>query len=106
MAAKRRSSCLPYVIVLLVPLVLVAAVATPVLAQSPAASWTFDDGSGTKAADSSGNGHTATLANGVSWVTGEIGGAVSATAAKQQYVGIPAIDISGTHAVTVKIGRA
>src|SRR5271169_1696783 len=103
MAAKRHSSCLSSVLVLLVPLVLVAAVATPALAQSPAAYWTFDDGSGTKAADSSGNGHTATLVNGVSWVPGEIGGAVSADATNQQYVSIPAIDFSGTHAITVTL---
>lgn len=36
--------------------------------------WTFNDGSGTTAADSSGNGLTASLVNGVSWVPGVIGG--------------------------------
>ena len=72
-------------------------------AQAPVAYWTFDDGSGNRAADSSGNGHPATLANGANWVAGEIGGAVSASAAKQQYVSIPAIDLSRTHAVTVTL---
>jgi alpha-L-arabinofuranosidase len=39
----------------------------------PAAHWTFDDGSGATAVDSSGNGHTATLGSGVSWVSGNVG---------------------------------
>ena len=81
----------------------VAALATPAQAQAPAGYWTFDDGSGTKAADSSGNGHPATLVNGINWVTGNIGGAVSATSVNKQYVSIPAIDLSGTHAVTVSL---
>jgi hypothetical protein len=84
-------------------LLAVAALAAPALAQTPSGNWTFDDGSGTKAADSSGNGHTASLVGGVSWVTGKIGSAVSAKAAKKQYVSIPAIDLSGTQAVTVTL---
>jgi Concanavalin A-like lectin/glucanases superfamily/Bacterial Ig domain len=40
--------------------------------------WSFDDGSGTTASDSSGNGNTATLINGPSWSTaGQIAGALS-----------------------------
>jgi hypothetical protein len=40
--------------------------------------WSFDDGSGSIASDSSGNGNIATLVNGPSWVTaGEIAGALS-----------------------------
>ena len=61
--------------------------------------WKFDDGSGTTAADSSGNGLTATLVNGVSWVTGKLGDAVSANGVNQ-YVSIPAINLSATNAVT------
>ena len=38
--------------------------------------WKFDDGSGTTAADSSGNGNTGTL-NGPTWTTGHINGALS-----------------------------
>jgi hypothetical protein len=42
------------------------------------AHWTFDEGSGTTAADSSGNGHNGSLTNGASFVgTGKIGGAIS-----------------------------
>jgi hypothetical protein len=69
--------------------------------QNPVGFWTFNEGSGTTAADSSGNGHTATLVNGVSWVAGQIGEAVSANAAKSQYVNIPSINLSNTNAVTV-----
>src|SRR5208337_2118452 len=80
-----------------------AAVTTPVQAQSPVGHWTFDDGSGTNATDSSANGHTATLVNGVNWITGRIGNAVSANPVAQQYVIIPAIDLNGASAVTVTL---
>src|SRR3989344_4445776 len=40
--------------------------------------WNFDEGSGTIAEDSSGNGNTGTLVNGSTWTTGKVGsGAVS-----------------------------
>lgn len=39
----------------------------------PKAHWTFDEGSGTSAADSSGNSNTGTLNGGVSWTSGRIG---------------------------------
>ena len=39
--------------------------------------WKFDEGSGTAAADSSGNNNTGTLTNGPTWTTGKIGGALS-----------------------------
>jgi len=61
--------------------------------------WQFDDGSGTTAADSSGNGNAATLFNGVNWVTGDVGDAVSANGTTQ-YVSIPAIDLSTTETIT------
>ncbi|MGA2237292.1 MAG: DUF2341 domain-containing protein, partial [Terriglobales bacterium] len=61
--------------------------------------WTFNDGSGTTAVDSSGGGNNANLVNGVSWVTGKIGDAVSANGVNQ-YVSIPAINLSTTNAVT------
>src|SRR6516162_8343626 len=74
---------------------------SPVVAQSPAGYWTFDDGFGAKAADASGNARTATLVNGVSWSPGKVGGAVSANSSLRQYVVTPAIDLSSTRAVTV-----
>src|SRR3990167_9799803 len=39
--------------------------------------WTFDEGSGTTANDSSGNNNTGALINGPTWTTGKIGGALS-----------------------------
>lgn len=65
-----------------------------------AAYWTFNDGGGTTAVDSSGSGYNATLDNGISWVTGKIGDAVSASGSNQ-YVSIPAINLTSTSALTV-----
>tara|TARA_B100002019_G_scaffold274328_1_gene271166 strand:- start:2374 stop:3045 length:672 start_codon:yes stop_codon:yes gene_type:complete len=39
--------------------------------------WKFDEGSGTVAYDSSGNGHHGNLTNGPTWTVGQIGGALS-----------------------------
>ena len=62
--------------------------------------WAFNEGSGTTAADSSGSGNTATLVNGVSWVGGKIGDAVSANGVNQ-YVSIPAVNLSSTNGATL-----
>jgi len=94
---------LAYLLVLLAQVLAVTVIARPAQAQSPVGYWRFDDGSGTQAVDSSGNGRTATLVNGVSWVTGRTGYAASANSASSQYVRIPAIDLSGTKAVTVAL---
>jgi len=54
----------------------------PAQAQSPDITtglvgyWKFDEGSGTTASDSSGNGNTGTLVNGPIWTTGQVGGAL------------------------------
>ena len=39
--------------------------------------WNFDEGAGTTASDSSGNGNTGTLTNGPVWTTGKINGALN-----------------------------
>ena len=83
-------------------LLILLAVAMPAQAQTPTGWWKFDEGTGTTAADSSGNGYNATLVNGVSWVTGKIGDAVSANGVNQ-YVSIPAVNLSTTNAVTVTL---
>ena len=62
--------------------------------------WTFDAGSGTTAVDSSGSGYTATLFNGVTWVPGKIGNAISANNTNQ-YASTASINLSATSAVTV-----
>jgi YD repeat-containing protein len=58
-----------------------ALLAAPLVRQSQPAlvgHWAFDEGSGTVAADSSGNGNNATLLNGPTWTQGRVGaGAVS-----------------------------
>ncbi len=77
--------------------------AFPAFSQTPVGYWPFQDGSGSKATDASGNGHPATLMNGVHWVSGKMGEAVSANAAASQYVSIPAVDLSGTRAVTIAL---
>src|SRR5271157_3820232 len=101
MGAKTEIPYLSSVFILLAHILLaVTVIATPAQAQTAVGWWKFDDGSGTKAADSSGNRHTATLVNGVDWVTGKIGAAVSANAARRQYVSIPAINLSGAKAVS------
>ena len=38
--------------------------------------WKFDEGSGTSTADASGNGNNGTLQNGLTWTTGQVGGAL------------------------------
>ncbi len=69
-------------------------------AQTPVADWEFDDGSGIRAIDSSGNGHDAVLSNGVRWESTVEGWAVSADGL-QGTVSTPAIDLRETHAVTI-----
>ncbi|MGH9678758.1 MAG: galactose oxidase-like domain-containing protein, partial [Candidatus Acidiferrales bacterium] len=62
--------------------------------------WAFDEGTGSAAADSSGSGYNASLFNGVSWVTGKLGDAVSANGSNQ-YASTPTINLSATGAATV-----
>jgi hypothetical protein len=55
----------------------------------PVGYWKLDDGSGTSATDSSGNGNTGMLVNGPTWVTGKINGALQFNGTNQ-YVTVPA----------------
>jgi len=50
--------------------------------------WNLDEGSGTAAHDSSGNGNDGTLTNGPTWTSGKIGGALSFDGA-DDYVQVP-----------------
>ena len=54
--------------------------------------WKFDEGSGTTAADSSGNGNTGTLVGSPSWVSGKYGDALDF--GSDQYVKVPYTSIS------------
>jgi len=63
--------------------------------------WKFDDGSGTSAADSSGNGNTGTLTNGPPWTAGMLNGALTFNGTNQ-YVNLGgAASLAGGSAVTV-----
>ena len=52
------------------------------------AHWSFDEGEGTTAYDSSGNGNDGTLENGVQWVDGVVGGALEFDG-ENDYVALP-----------------
>jgi alpha-L-arabinofuranosidase len=76
----------------------------------PAASahWTFDEGSGTVAADASGNAHTATLQDTAAWGTGKIGAhSLSLTAGGNATATGPALDTSKAFSVAawVNLGQ-
>ena len=64
----------------------------------PAAAWSFDESSGSLAPDSSGNGNTATLVNGVARTPGTSGGGLTFDGA-DDYLSVPnspSLDIAGT----------
>jgi hypothetical protein len=68
-----------------------------------AAHWTFDQGTGTSAPDSSGNGNHATLQAGASWTTGKVGPyAVNLTGATNSFVTAPApvVDTGRSYSVS------
>jgi len=69
--------------------------------------WTFDEGSGTQATDSSGSGGTGTLLNGAAWGTGRVGGSALLLNGVNASVSVPdasALRMSGdlTIAIWVK----
>ncbi|MBV1853216.1 glycoside hydrolase family 127 protein [Catellatospora tritici] len=61
------------------------------------AHWKFDETSGTSAADATGNGKTASLAGGATWVAGRTGNAVSLSGTSQ-YVSAPSGILAGATA--------
>ena len=88
-----------WLIWLIFPLILV--MVTPLLAQTPVGYWKLEEGSGATAMDSSGSAHTAHLSNGVAWIKEIDGGGISANAADEGSLSIPAIDLHSTGAVTI-----
>ncbi len=65
--------------------------------------WRLDEGTGSAAADSTGDANSGTLQAGASWASGQIGtGAVALTGASNSYVDIPtpAVDTSGSYTVS------
>src|SRR5215472_13588057 len=77
---KKVAIALSYTVVLLVQLMLVALTGKAAQGQVPVGYWKFDEGSGTTAFDSTGNGHNALLSSGLRWVRGVDGWAISADA--------------------------
>jgi alpha-L-arabinofuranosidase len=63
--------------------------------------WTFDEGSGTVAADSSGGGHPLTLSGGASWGPGVVGPGALSVNGNQQYAAAAEPVIDTTQSFTV-----
>jgi len=71
--------------------------------QNLIAHWKLDEGLGTSAQDSSGNGNTGTLVNGPVWTTGKINGALSFDGTDDYVQSVSSIPISGSSARTVSV---
>ena len=69
-----------------------AAASVTVTAEGLIAHWSFDEGSGSTANDSSGNGNTGTLVNSPAWVDGKLGKALDFSGSNE-YVLIPHSDV-------------
>ena len=78
------------------------AVSNTVPVQGLVAYWTFNEGTGSTVADSSGNGHTMSLVNGPTWTTGIIGGALSFNGVNNYGVA-PSINPGATAAISVSL---
>jgi uncharacterized membrane protein len=70
-------------------------------AQNPVGIWKLDEGSGDLAYDSSGGGRTATLSSGIQWSKSTSTWTVSSDGLHRGYVTTPALDLSGSNAVSV-----
>lgn len=73
---------------------------------TPAGHWTFDEGAGATAADLSGNGHTATLGTGASWVSGNVGtAAMTVNGGSTAFANVtgPVVDTSSSFTVSAWI---
>jgi chitodextrinase len=101
---------------LVAPLVLVATACTPEAQDTPGSegiapsglstsglvvAYAFDEGTGTSAADASGNGHTGTLLNGAGWVAGHSGSSVNLDGTNDTVSAGNLTDLNGLSAVTV-----
>ncbi len=65
--------------------------------------WTLDEGTGTTAADSSGNGHDGAVGSGVSWVAGQVGPhalALNGSASGNIVIPDPVVDTSASFTVS------
>src|ERR1019366_7563593 len=89
--------------VVVVGAVALAGAPSGMAAQSPPlpGHWTFDEGSGTTAADSSGGGHPLTLQGGATWASGVVGANALSVNGSQQYAQSAAPVIDTTQSFTV-----
>ncbi|WP_329443405.1 alpha-L-arabinofuranosidase C-terminal domain-containing protein [Streptomyces canus] len=84
-----------------------AAVAAPVALPTAAAHWSFDEGTGTTAADTAGNAHTATLQGAAGWDTGKVGAhSLSLTAGGNATASGPVVDTSKAFSVAAWVNLA
>jgi alpha-L-arabinofuranosidase len=84
-----------------------AATDAPADLPAAAAHWTFDEGSGTSAADSSGNGRTAVLQGAATWDTGKVGAhCLSLRAGGNAAATGPALDTSKAFSVAAWVNLA
>lgn len=74
----------------------------PDITSNLAGHWAFDEGSGTTATDSSGNGYTASLVGDTSWATGKVGPGSVSFDGSGDYINIPDPNLaSGISSFTV-----
>src|SRR5271165_1500806 len=90
-------------VALILILVFLAGAAMSLVAQNPVAEWKFDEGSGSVAMDSSGNGRTAHLSPGLRWIHDTGGWAISAGGTNKGAVSIPPVDLRATQAATISL---
>ena len=83
-SAIRASLALSFVLLVPSPCAQVPATAPGLVGQ-----WTFDEGSGSTAGDSSGHGHSGTLVNGAHWVPGRRGGHAVGLDGEDDHVKLP-----------------
>ena len=72
------------------------------------AAYSFEEGTGTITADSSGNNNTGTLSSGVTWTTGRVGNAVSfnGTAGDITINDAPSLDLNGSFTISAWVNPA
>jgi hypothetical protein len=76
---------------------------TSLIAQNPVGIWKLNEGSGAVAYDSSGGGHAAAVSSGMRWSKTASTWTLSADGAHSGYVTTPALNLTGTKAVTVAL---
>jgi uncharacterized membrane protein len=100
---KKVAPC-SHLLLLVVQLAIIAAVLVQFShAQDSVGLWKFDEGSGTAAFSSSGDGQPAMLSSGLHWIHDSHGWMISANAGNKDFVTVPPVDLTSTHAVTVSL---